>query len=241
MSSKRKTYKQVKVPENIEQPLTHEFKPKTRNQSEYVKAVLKNDVTICVGPAGTGKSAVAVGLAVAYLYHKKAEKIVISRPVVEASFKSIGALPGDIREKLNPHVRPVYEELVSYLGKPRVERMIKEEIIEICPVEMMRGRTFTNSIMVLDEAQNAMFEQLVMFSTRLGLGSKAIINGDLKQSDLPYQYLGGFDDFIDIMSEVDGVAIVELDKSDNQRHPTVRNIIDALERYHDSRIQAAGN
>src|SRR3990167_959685 len=139
MTHRTKKFKQVKIPDINNSPLLKDFKPKTRNQSEYVKAILQSDITFCVGPAGTGKSAVAVGLAVEYLHHKKVEKIIIARPVVESSFKSIGAIPGTVRDKLNPYIRPVYEELVSYLGKARVERYIKEEIIDICPLEMMRG------------------------------------------------------------------------------------------------------
>ena len=241
--SRKKTKKLPLVPQGAKEALLCEFKPKTRNQANYIKTVCKNDITFCVGPAGCGKTAIAVGIAVQALYNNQVQKIVIARPVVEASFKSMGALPGDIREKLNPYVRPLYEELIKYYGKLKLEKLIKEEFVDICPLEMMRGRTFDNAVMILDEAQNALFEQLVMFTTRLGKNSKAIITGDLRQSDLPYQYLGGLDKFLEILVkyQVGGTAIVELDKSDNQRHPTVQNIIGALENYHDERIKTSGN
>lgn len=240
--SNRKT-KKVKVLQNPfqQEPLLKDFKPRTRNQFKYAKAVIESDVTFCVGPAGCGKSTVAVGLAAKALYLGKVDKIVITRPIVESDFKSMGALPGDIREKLAPYIRPVYEELVGYFGKVRLERYIRDEVIDICPLNTMRGITFNRSIMILDEAQNAMFGQLAMFTTRLGTGSKCIINGDLYQSDLPYEFLGDFDRYLEVMKNVQGVSIVELDKTDNQRHPTVQNIISALEDYHAARIQTTGS
>jgi len=159
------------------------LKPKTKNQEEYIKAIEKNDVTFCTGPAGTGKTAVAVGIACDYLLDKRVEKLVVTRPVIESG-RGLGFLPGTFEEKIHPYLIPVLEEMEFRLNTNRVQAYRDEGKIEVVPLEYMRGRNFHNCFVVLDEAQNATFEQLKMFVTRIGWDSKAVINGDIDQTDL---------------------------------------------------------
>jgi|TARA_R110000751_G_scaffold42975_1_gene99410 phosphate starvation-inducible PhoH-like protein len=200
---------------------------KTKNQEYYIELMSLCDVTFCTGPAGTGKTAVAVGVACDYLLDKRVEKIVITRPVIEAG-RGLGFLPGTLDEKIHPYLIPVLEEMKYRLGSDRVRSYRNEGLIEICPLEYMRGRNFHNSFMILDEAQNATFEQLKMFVTRIGWNSKAVINGDLDQTDLLDNSSGGLEEFVNRLDNVKGVGIAELTNEDIIRNKIISKIIDAL-------------
>ena len=203
------------------------LKPKTKNQENYIKKVLENDVTFCTGPAGTGKTAVAVGLACDYLLDKRVEKIVVTRPVIESG-KGLGFLPGTFEEKIHPYLVPVIEEMEYRLNTSRVQSYRDEGKIEVCPLEYMRGRNFHNCFMILDEAQNATFEQLKMFITRIGWDSKAVINGDIDQTDLLKTEQGGLEEFLDRLDNVSGVGIAELTEDDIIRNKIISKILNAL-------------
>ena len=203
------------------------LKPKTNNQKEYIKTISESDVTFCTGPAGTGKTAVAVGLACEYLLDKKIEKIIVTRPVIESG-KGLGYLPGTFDEKIHPYLVPVLEEMEFRLNKNRVRDYRESGLIEVCPLEYMRGRNFHNSFMILDEAQNATFDQLKMFITRIGWGSKAVINGDLNQTDLPEHLRDGLDEFVDRLENVNGVGISLLTDDDIIRNDIISKILKAL-------------
>jgi phosphate starvation-inducible PhoH-like protein len=202
------------------------LKAKTENQEIYIEAMEDSSVTFCSGPAGSGKTSVAVGLACEYLAQEKVKKIVITRPVVQSG-RGLGHLPGTLIEKINPYLVPILEEMNMYLLKSNVELYRDQEIIELCPLEYMRGRNFHNCFMILDEAQNATFEQIKMFVTRLGRNSKAVINGDLKQSDLGFEG-GGLLTCMDELDGVEGVSICELDYSDIIRSDVVARILRRL-------------
>ena len=203
------------------------LKPKTKNQEEYIKIVTESDVTFCTGPAGTGKTAVAVGLACDYLLDKRVEKIIVTRPVIESG-RGLGFLPGTFEEKIHPYLVPVIEEMTHRLNSNRVQSYRDEGKIEICPLEYMRGRNFHNCFMILDEAQNATFEQLKMFITRIGWDSKAVINGDIDQTDLIERDQGGLEEFLDRLDQVDGVGIAELTEDDIIRNKIISKILNAL-------------
>jgi len=203
------------------------LKPKTKNQQEYIRIAAENDVTFCTGPAGTGKTAVAVGLACDYLLDKRVEKIIVTRPVIESG-RGLGFLPGTFEEKIHPYLTPVIEEMTYRLGASRVEAYRRDGKIEVCPLEYMRGRNFHNCFMILDEAQNATFEQLKMFITRIGWDSKAVINGDLEQTDLAQSERGGLEEFLDRLDQVHGVGIAELTEDDIIRNKIISRILDAL-------------
>jgi len=203
------------------------LKPKTRNQSDYIISMSENDVTFCSGPAGSGKTAVAVGLACEYILNNKVEKIVITRPVVESG-RGIGFLPGSLIEKVHPYMVPIIEEMKLYLGTEAFNTMRSTNEIEICPLEYMRGRNFHNTFMILDEAQNATFEQIKMFLTRIGIGSKAIINGDLDQTDLKGDSFGGLNSCMGSLDNLEGVGICKLDHSDIVRNDIIAKILKRL-------------
>jgi phosphate starvation-inducible protein PhoH and related proteins len=203
------------------------LKAKTNNQEDYIYEMSKNDVTFCVGPAGTGKTAVAVGLACDYLIDKKIEKIIVTRPVIESG-KGLGFLPGTFDEKIHPYLVPVLEEMTFRLGANKVKSYREEGVIEVCPLEYMRGRNFHNSFMILDEAQNATFDQLKMFITRIGWNSKAVINGDVQQTDLPHSARGGLEKFIDRLYDIDGVGMAKLTEEDIIRNDIISKILKAL-------------
>lgn len=203
------------------------LKPKTRNQSDYIISMSENDVTFCSGPAGSGKTAVAVGLACEYILNNKVEKIVITRPVVESG-RGIGFLPGSLVEKVHPYMVPIIEEMKLYLGVETFNTMRSTNEIEICPLEYMRGRNFHSTFMILDEAQNATFEQIKMFLTRIGVGSKAIINGDLDQTDLKGDSFGGLNSCMGSLDNLEGVGICKLDHSDIVRNDIIAKILKRL-------------
>lgn len=202
------------------------LKAKTENQEIYIEAMEDSSVTFCSGPAGSGKTSVAVGLACEYLAQEKVKKIVITRPVVQSG-RGLGHLPGTLIEKINPYLVPILEEMNMYLLKSNVELYRDQEIIELCPLEYMRGRNFHNCFMILDEAQNATFEQLKMFVTRIGRESKAVINGDLKQSDLG-KAKGGLSICMDRLEEIEDVSICQLDYCDIVRSDVVARILRSL-------------
>ena len=211
---------------------TKRLSPKTENQAEYIRTMVENDVTICSGPAGSGKTAVAVGLACDHLLDNKVEKIIITRPVVESG-KGLGFLPGTFAEKIHPYLVPVLEEMNKYFAPAALSKMQAENIIEVCPLEYMRGRNFHNSFMILDEAQNATFEQIKMFVTRIGRESKAVINGDIDQSDLPSKMRGGLEKCMDSLENIKGVGISELDREDIIRNRLISKILEHLNNSHD--------
>ena len=204
------------------------LKPKTENQADYIRLMADNIVTMCHGPAGTGKTSVSVGLACEYLTEGKIKKIIITRPVVESSRKRLGYLPGSFKDKIHPYLIPVLEEMDLYLNSQQSKRFLDSDIIEIVPLEYMRGRNFHNAFMILDEAQNATFEQIKMFITRVGRDSKAVINGDLQQSDLSSNSSCDFHEIIKRLDKLENVGIMELTADDIIRNPIIGKIIDRL-------------
>ena len=203
------------------------LKPKTKNQEDYVRAISANEVCFCTGPAGTGKTAVAVGLACDYLLDKRVEKIIVTRPVIESG-RGLGFLPGTFEEKIHPYIVPVLEEMQYRLNPNRVQAYREEGRIEVVPLEYMRGRNFHNCFMILDEAQNATFEQLKMFITRIGWDSKAVINGDIDQTDLLAKDRGGLEEFLERLENITGVGIAELTDEDIIRNPIISKVLNAL-------------
>jgi phosphate starvation-inducible PhoH-like protein len=202
--------------------------PKTFNQREYVKAMQQNDLTFGIGPAGTGKTFLAISIALNYLFSKQAERIVLTRPVVEAGEK-LGFLPGDIQQKVNPYFRPIYDALYHLIGFERTADLVEKEIIEIAPLAYMRGRTIDNAFIILDEGQNTLNSQMKMFLTRFGQNSKVVITADISQIDLDNPKKSGIFHAISILKNIKGIKIVYLNKKDVVRHPLVQKIIEAYE------------
>lgn len=198
--------------------------PKTLNQALYLKELYKNDIVFGIGPAGTGKTFLAISFAVALLKRQKVKKIVLVRPAVEAGEK-LGFLPGDLKEKVDPYLIPLYDALNDCFGKDVVEKMVEKGVIEIAPLAYMRGRTLDNSVIILDEAQNTTTMQMKMFLTRLGFNSKMIITGDVTQIDLPQKSQSGLVEAIKILDNLNGVSIVRFNSFDVMRHPLVFKII----------------
>jgi phosphate starvation-inducible PhoH-like protein len=207
-------------------PLYKHFKPKTANQENYVISIAENLVTLCRGPAGTGKTATAVGIACEYLSMGKVNNIVITRPVVETGSIGLGFLPGDLEDKMDPYLRPIFDELHLYLGFDEVEYYIETGVIEISPLEYMRGRNFHNTFVILDEAQNADKKQLKMLLTRIGRNSKCIVNGDITQSDLD---ISGYEFVWKRLKDCPQVGLIKLTTADIIRSPHLAQIISRLE------------
>ena len=207
------------------------IKSKTPNQKKFVECVKKNDVVFAIGPAGTGKTYVAVALAVRALKNKEIKRIIITRPAVEAG-ENLGFLPGDLQEKIDPYLRPVYDALDDMIPSEKLKYYRENRIIEIAPLAYMRGRTLSNSFILLDEAQNTTPMQLKMFLTRLGQHSKLIINGDRTQVDLKPNQKSGLDEAMQILRGVKGIGFVELNEKDVIRHAVVKEIIKAYEKFH---------
>ena len=201
---------------------------KTVGQQAYVKAVHDHDVVFSVGPAGTGKTFLAVVMAIDYLKRQLVERIVLVRPAVEAG-EQLGFLPGDLQEKINPYLRPLFDALSDIVGASKIAHYMSSGIIEASPLAYMRGRTLNNAFVILDEAQNTTLGQMKMFLTRLGVQSKAVVTGDVTQVDLQDKRQSGLILVRDILRDTDGVAFVELDGRDVVRHPLVRRIVDAFE------------
>ena len=202
---------------------------KTSGQKKYLDAVNNHDITFAIGPAGTGKTYQAVASAVAALKNKIVNKIVITRPAVEAG-ESLGFLPGDLKEKIDPYLTPIYDALNDMLEKDKLKFFIENRIIEIAPLAYMRGRTLHNAFIILDEAQNATTIQMKMFLTRLGVTSKAIITGDLTQIDLPKKNMSGLIESINILKNIDGIGYMDFKSTDVVRHSLVKDIINAYEK-----------
>jgi phosphate starvation-inducible protein PhoH and related proteins len=202
--------------------------PKTEGQRRYLEAIGANDVVIGIGPAGTGKTYLAVAKAVDALYRKRVKRIILARPAVEAG-ENLGFLPGDLQEKVDPYLRPLYDALEDMMPVDRVRRAIEDRTIEIAPLAYMRGRTLSDAFVILDEAQNSTTAQMKMFLTRLGLNSKVVITGDKTQIDLPRATDSGLLQVESILTDIDGIAIVYLDSMDVIRHRLVKDIIKAYE------------
>lgn len=198
--------------------------PKTLNQSLYINELNKNDIVFAIGPAGTGKTYLGVLYAVSLLKKQIIKKIVLVRPVVEAGEK-LGFLPGDLKEKIDPYLIPLYDALNECFGKENVLKMIEKGIIEVAPLAYMRGRTLENACIILDEAQNTTKMQMKMFLTRLGFNSKMIITGDITQIDLPYNHMSGLIEALNILQGLNGISIVKFNNSDVMRHPLVFKIV----------------
>jgi phosphate starvation-inducible PhoH-like protein len=205
--------------------------PKTDGQEEYVKAIQDYDIVFSIGPAGTGKTYLAMVMAVHYLMEKRIRRIILTRPAREAG-ESLGFLPGDVHEKLGPYLRPLYDALYDMLEAEVIEEYLETGIIEVAPLAYMRGRTLNNAFVVLDEAQNCTTDQLKMFLTRLGFASKAVITGDITQSDLPGGKPSGILEAIKILKPIKGIKFIHLTKKDVVRHPLIQQIIQAYEDFY---------
>lgn len=206
------------------------IKPKSQGQQEYLEAMQEYDLVIAIGPAGTGKTYLAVAAAVAALNERQVERVILCRPAVEAG-ESLGFLPGDFKEKIDPYMRPLYDALYDMMSPEKVNRFLANDIIEIVPLAYMRGRTLNNSFVILDEAQNATKTQMKMFLTRLGFNSKAIITGDITQIDLARSDSSGLIDARNILQGVEGIRFVTLDEKDVVRHRLVHRIIQAYQNH----------
>jgi len=205
---------------------------RSQKQSDYIKALRENDIVIALGPAGTGKSFLAVSVAITMLMEKKVERVILSRPAVEAGEK-LGFLPGDMKEKVDPYLRPLYDALYELFGAEKIDKKIETGEIEIAPLAFMRGRTLKNCFAILDEAQNATETQIKMFLTRIGENSKLVVNGDPTQVDLPNKSHSGLKKSKDILGNIKEIKIVEFDHSDVVRHPLVSKIIKAYQKRAD--------
>lgn len=205
-------------------------KPKTLGQQKYAEAILKNDVTFGVGPAGTGKTYLAVAMAVKAFKNEEVSRIIITRPAVEAG-ENLGFLPGDLQMKVDPYLRPLYDALYDVLGSETYLKFRERGLIEVAPLAYMRGRTLDNSFIILDEAQNTTNEQMKMFLTRFGFGSKVVVNGDITQIDLPKGRKSGLITALEVLSNVEGIAICKFSDKDVVRHSLVKRIIQEYDKY----------
>ena len=211
--------------------------PRGANQQSYVKSILKHDINFGIGPAGTGKTYLAVAAAVQALEEEQIRRILLVRPAVEAGEK-LGFLPGDLSQKIDPYLRPLYDALYEMLGFERVDRLIEKNVIEVAPLAYMRGRTLNNSFIILDESQNTTQEQMKMFLTRIGFGSTAVITGDITQVDLPRGTRSGLVSAVDVLDGVNGIGFTWFSAKDVVRHPLVQRIVQAYDRY-DQRNQGS--
>jgi phosphate starvation-inducible protein PhoH and related proteins len=207
--------------------------PKSINQRRYLEAIERNDMVFGVGPAGTGKTYLAVAMAVSALINKQVARIILTRPAVEAG-ERLGFLPGTLQEKVDPYLRPLYDALYDMLDSDRVEKLLERNVIEVAPIAFMRGRTLNDSFIILDEAQNSTPEQMKMILTRQGFGSKMVVNGDITQIDLPNGRRSGLIDAIEVLKGVEGISFVQFDERDVVRHTLVQRIVKAYERYNET-------
>ena len=206
--------------------------PRSEKQKEYVRALRQSDIVISAGPAGTGKTFLAVAVGLTMLLEKKIERIILSRPAVEAG-ERLGFLPGDMKEKVDPYLRPLYDSLYDLFDYEKIQRMIEIGDIEIAPLAFMRGRTLKNSFAILDEAQNATDTQIKMFLTRIGENSKIVVNGDPSQIDLPNKNMSGLDSSKKLLSHLNEISVIDFDHSDVVRHPLVSKIVKAYSNHND--------
>ncbi|HWM94219.1 MAG TPA: PhoH family protein [Thermoanaerobaculia bacterium] len=204
--------------------------PRTFKQQLYLQAMIDYDIVISIGPAGTGKTYLAVAMAAAYLLEKRVRRIILARPAVEAGEK-LGFLPGDLAEKVNPYLRPLHDALHDIIGYEKVGRMLERGIIEVAPIAFMRGRTLNDSFIILDEAQNTTTEQMKMFLTRIGFNSKAVVNGDITQVDLPQGRMSGLREAQEVLTGVEGIKFFFFDQRDVVRHALVQKVVTAYDRY----------
>lgn len=205
-------------------PAGRSIRAKTLGQRVYVDAIAKNEVVICKGPAGSGKTFLGVAMAVLALRNRTVSRIILTRPAVEAGEK-LGYLPGDIEEKVDPYMRPIYDALLELMGRENFERNLDRGIIEVSPLAYMRGRNLDDSFILLDEAQNTTIEQMMMFLTRMGMNSRVCVCGDTTQIDLPFGYKNGLDDAMNILKDIKGITTVSLQEADIVRNPLVQKII----------------
>ncbi len=205
-----------------------DLKPRTQNQANYLDNIASHDITLGIGPAGTGKTYLAVAMAVDALQRSAVQRIVLTRPAVEAG-ERLGFLPGDLTQKIDPYLRPLYDALYDLMGYDQVQKALERQTIEIAPLAFMRGRTLNSAFIILDEAQNTTPEQMKMFLTRIGFGAKAVITGDVSQIDLPKTQLSGLIDAERVLKRVEGIAICRLTSADVVRHPLVARIVDAYD------------
>src|ERR1700722_18052109 len=209
--------------------------PKTVNQRRYLEAIERNDLVFGVGPAGTGKTYLAVAMAVSALINKQVSRIILTRPAVEAG-ERLGFLPGTLQEKVDPYLRPLYDALFDMLESERVEKLLERNTIEVAPIAFMRGRTLNDSFIILDEAQNSTSEQMKMVLTRQGFNSKMVVNGDITQIDLPNGRRSGLLDAVEILKGVEGISFVQFDERDVVRHSLVQRIVRAYEKYNEGTV-----
>lgn len=214
--------------------ITHRGKQircKTLGQQEYVQAIRDHDLTFAVGPAGTGKTYLAMALAVVALKNKEIERIVLTRPAVEAGEK-LGFLPGDLTQKVDPYLRPLYDALYDFMGVDSYQKLLERGVVEVAPLAYMRGRTLSDSFIILDEAQNTTSEQMKMFLTRLGFHSKVVVTGDITQTDLPYGKKSGLAEAVEILKDIPEIGMVQLTHKDVVRHELVQTIVKAYDAYY---------
>ncbi len=204
--------------------------PRSLNQRSYLEQIQKNDMVFGIGPAGTGKTYLAVAQAVSYLMTKQVNRIILARPAVEAGEK-LGFLPGDLQQKVDPYLRPLYDALYDLIDYEKVERLFERNQIEVAPIAFMRGRTLSDAFVIIDEAQNTTTEQMKMVLTRIGLGSKVVVTGDITQIDLPTGRISGLVEAISVLSDAEGIAFCYFDEKDVVRHRLVQSIIKAYERW----------
>jgi phosphate starvation-inducible protein PhoH and related proteins len=221
--------------------LTHKksVKPRGANQIGYVRAVRSHDISFGVGPAGTGKTYLAVACAVEAIEQERIRRILLVRPAVEAGEK-LGFLPGDLSQKIDPYLRPLYDALYELLGFERVEKLIEKNIIEVAPLAYMRGRTLNDSFIILDESQNTTMEQMKMFLTRIGFGSTVVVTGDVTQVDLPVRTKSGLRHCLEVLDGVKGISFTHFSPKDVVRHPLVQRIVEAYERHESARHESKG-
>lgn len=211
-------------------------RPRTPRQREYLNQILDHDITFGIGPAGTGKTWLSVACAIDALERDNVERLILTRPAVEAG-ERLGFLPGDLAQKVDPYLRPLYDALYDLMGFDRVQRMFEKQTIEIAPLAYMRGRTLNHAFVILDEAQNTTPEQMKMFLTRIGFGSKAVINGDPSQIDLPKGHNSGLTHAVNVLKNVAGIAHTQFTSQDVVRHPLVARIIDAYDQHNSNASQ----
>ncbi len=214
-------------------------KPRNLHQREYVKSILRHDINFGIGPAGTGKTYLAVACAVEALMQEQVNRILLVRPAVEAGEK-LGFLPGDLAQKIDPYLRPLYDALYEMLGFEKVDRLIEKNIIEVAPLAYMRGRTLNNSYIILDESQNTTTAQMKMFLTRIGFGSVAVITGDVTQIDLPKGVRSGLVHVSQILKDIDDISFTYFDSKDVVRHRLVQRIVEAYDKYNQSEVSSFG-
>jgi len=218
-------------------PKGKRIKPKTPGQRKYIELIRKKDMVFCIGPAGSGKTYLAVASALSYFLEKRVNRIILTKPVVEAGEK-LGFLPGTLLEKVDPHFRPLYDALYDFMSVEKVNRLIENNVIEIAPLAYMRGRTLNDSFIILDEGQNTTNSQMKMFLTRLGFNSKVVITGDITQMDIPNPRDCGLITAINILSGIEEIGIVKLDKEDIVRHFLVQEIVEAYEKFEEKKSKS---